>query len=57
MVHHYLPKQRKEQGAMREVSIDQNCAAEKDKLLLDFLDWRSNPEDLYKTSELQQEQC
>ena len=42
---------------MREVSIDQNFAAEEDKLLLDFLDWRSNPEDLYKASELQQEQC
>ena len=44
-------------GAMREVSIDQDFAAEKDKLPLDFSDWRSNPEDLYNASELQQEQC
>jgi len=38
-------------GAMREVSIDQDFAAEKDKLPLDLSDWRSNPEELYKASE------
>ena len=42
---------------MREVSIDQDFAAEKNKPLLDFSDWRLNPEDLHKASELQQEQC
>src|SRR5713226_1904952 len=41
----------KKQGAMREVAIDQDFAAEKDKLPLHFSDWRSNPEELYKASE------
>jgi len=41
---------------MREVSIDQDSAAEKNKPLLDFSDWRSKPEHLYAASELQQEQ-
>jgi hypothetical protein len=41
---------------MRDVSIDQDFAAEKDKLSLDFSDWKSNPEDLYKASELQRAQ-
>ena len=35
----------KSKGAMREVAIDQDFAAEKDKLPLDFSDRRSNPED------------
>ncbi len=38
---------------MREVSVDQDFAAEEDMLLaLSSRIWRSNPEELYKASEL-----